>query len=187
MEEKNTSFEITAAGEEYISGEDSNTIYINVGDAEPALDFNMTGTETIDLSGFTSGNITISNGTYGNVILGGGGGGGAAGYQYSNIASSGSFTIGGMSWDDTTRTTDVIIKADGDGPGIKLLATLNLWSEILGLPLVRDGKFNNSILEEIQSDWIKAAKQGKIKQSKKFKEQFDIIEKLTKDEKKDNE
>jgi hypothetical protein len=184
MEEKNTSFEITTAGENYIKGEDGSTIYINIDDAEPALDFNLTGTtntidlNTIDLSGLTS-NITISSAPYTTT--------GPASYQYSNVASSGSFSIGGMSWDDTTRTTDVIISTGNNQPGVKLLATLNLWSEILGLPLVREDKFNSPILEEIQSSWIEAAKQGKIKQCKKFKEQFDIIEKLTKDEKKDNE
>jgi len=181
MEEKNnnTSFEITAEGEKYILGEEDNSIYIDVGAAEPALDFSMSGTNTIDLSSLTAGNISIGSGPYSIGAISGAGA--QASYQFSSINTT------GINWDSSNNTGEVVIKSDSNSPGIKLLATLNLWSEILGLPLVRDSKFNSPILDEIYADWVEAAKQGKIKQSKKFKEQFDIIEKLTKDEKKDNE
>lgn len=186
MEEKNDSFKITVDNDLHDSDSDSNTIYIDISggsDTPAALDIGDTmfstgvSTDTIDLSGIST------------ITLGGGGGIGTnsiGNFAYSNVsvASGGPYTISGMDWNNSS--SDVVINKDGS-KGVKLLATLELWSEILGLPLVYDKDFDNEILNEVYKSWIDVAKKGKIKESKKFKDQFDIIEKLTRDEKKDNE
>lgn len=160
-------------------------IYISIDEEypQPALDLtNLTGSTTsvIDLSGVTSG---ISNVSYsGSYTLNAG----AAQPTYSigSIGTGmGNITIGG--W-DSTRSTDIVIKRDQDSVGIKLLETLELWSNILGLPLVRDGEFQHEMLSEIHKSWIESAKAGDLEQAKKYRDQFEIFEQLTKNDKKDD-
>lgn len=157
------------------SGED---IIIEISDDQAALDtsdiYISTDSNVIDLSGVTttlSPNYSIS---------------GAAGtsYNWGNIAA-GNVTIGSFEFDDT-RTSDIIIRKDGDAVGIKLLATLELWSDILGLPLVRDGEFQHEMLAEIHKSWVDSARAGDIEQAKKYRDQFEVFDQLTKNDKKDD-
>lgn len=177
--------ETSIAGDCNISINDSNDITIEIDSDQAALDPNSvyigSGAAAgcvIDLSAVSTSNYSITTAAAGSGAISGGG------YNWGNFNAAGNITIGSFEFDDT-RSTDIVIRRNNDTVGIKLLATLELWSDILGLPLVRDGEFNHEMLNQIHKDWVEAAKAGKRKESKKLKEQFDMFDQLTKNDKKD--
>lgn len=154
--------------------EEIDSIVINLGDDtdvdvyisdDVALDISNMGaaqaTYAIDTT--TIGNYTITNGSTG------------FSNNWGNISIS--------DW-DSNQSPEIVI-TDGNR-GIKLLETLRNWSQALNMPMVYNAPVDNEVLRDIYEKWVDAMKRGDKKACVSYAKQFEMIDNLTKNDKKDD-